>query len=322
MADFQLLRYDASMKEDWDDFIGVSKNGTFLFRRDYMDYHSDRFHDHSLVFLSKSAIVAVLPASSSGNVFSSHAGLTYGGLVMARSITAVDVIDIFRLIISYLSENRFSSFIYKAVPHIYHQIPAEEDLYALFRYNASLTARGISSAILQRDRLKFRNIRRYGIKKARKNGVYVSKTSDFSDFWDILEANLYDRHGLSPVHSLQEISLLASRFPDEIALYVAKIEEETLAGVVIYKTKTVAHSQYISASPKGRYLGALDFLFDHLIHDVYSDSLFFDFGISTEGDGHFLNESLLYQKEGFGGRAVCYDRYEIKVPLHIEPGAL
>lgn len=287
-----------------------------------MDYHSDRFHDHSLVFLSKSAIVAVLPASSSGNVFSSHAGLTYGGLVMARSITAVDVIDIFRLIISYLSENRFSSFIYKAVPHIYHQIPAEEDLYALFRYNASLTARGISSAILQRDRLKFRNIRRYGIKKARKNGVYVSKTSDFSDFWDILEANLYDRHGLSPVHSLQEISLLASKFPDEIALYVAKIEEETLAGVVVYKTKTVAHSQYISASPKGRDLGALDFLFDHLIHDIYSDSLFFDFGISTEGDGHFLNESLLYQKEGFGGRAVCYDRYEIKVPLHIEPGAL
>lgn len=322
MADFQLLRYDASMKEDWDYFIGVSKNGTFLFRRDYMDYHSDRFHDHSLVFLSKSAIVAVLPASSSGNVFSSHAGLTYGGLVMARSITAVDVIDIFRLIISYLSENRFSSFIYKAVPHIYHQIPAEEDLYALFRYNASLTARGISSAILQRDRLKFRNIRRYGIKKARKNGVYVSKTSDFSDFWDILEANLYDRHGLSPVHSLQEISLLASKFPDEIALYVAKIEEETLAGVVVYKTKTVAHSQYISASPKGRDLGALDFLFDHLIHDIYSDSLFFDFGISTEGDGHFLNESLLYQKEGFGGRAVCYDRYEIKVPLHIEPGAL
>lgn len=322
MADFQLLRYDASMKEDWDDFIGVSKNGTFLFRRDYMDYHSDRFHDHSLVFLSKSAIVAVLPASSSGNVFSSHAGLTYGGLVMARSITAVDVIDIFRLIISYLSENRFSSFIYKAVPHIYHQIPAEEDLYALFRYKASLTARGISSAILQRDRLKFRNIRRYGIKKARKNGVYVSKTSDFSDFWDILEANLYDRHGLSPVHSLQEISLLASRFPDEIALYVAKIEEDTLAGVVVYKTKTVAHSQYISASPKGRDLGALDFLFDHLIHDVYSDSLFFDFGISTERDGHFLNESLLYQKEGFGGRAVCYDRYEIKVPLHIEPGAL
>lgn len=311
MADFQIIRYDASLKRDWDTFIDKSKNGTFLFKRDYMDYHADRFHDSSLIFLSKNSIVAALPATSSGHVFSSHAGLTYGGLVMSRSITAADVLEIFSQIISYLKDHGVSTLIYKPVPHIYHRIPSEEDLYALFRCNASLTARGLSATILQSDRLKFRNIRKSGMRKAIKNNVHVEQTSDFSDFWKILESNLRARHGISPVHTIREITLLASRFPDEIKLYVAKTGQETLAGTVIYKTPTVAHSQYIAASPKGRESGALDLIFNYLIDDACSDSKYFDFGISTENDGRYLNESLEYQKEGFGARAVCYDRYEI-----------
>lgn len=315
MADFQLIRYDASWKDNWDAFIGSSKNGTFLFKRDYMDYHSDRFYDHSLIFMSKNSIIAVLPATSAGMVFSSHAGLTYGGLVMARSITAIDVLDIFQMILHYLSDNGFSSFVYKPVPHIYHLIPAEEDLYALFRCKASLVARGLSSTIFQEDRLKFRNIRKYGIRKALKNHVYVEPSFDFSDFWNILSANLSLRHGLSPVHTVEEIELLASRFPNEIKLFVAKVDRKVIAGVVVYITGTVAHSQYIAASPEGRDLCALDLIFDHLIHKVYFDLRYFDFGISTEHDGHYLNESLAYQKEGFGGRAICYDRYELSLPL-------
>lgn len=311
MANFQIIRYKASLKSDWDTFIGNSKNGTFLFKRDYMDYHSDRFHDNSLMILAKDSIIAVLPAASSGQVFSSHAGLTYGGLVMSRKITAVEVLDIFSQVISYLKANGVSTFIYKPVPHIYHQMPSEEDLYALFRCKATLTARGLSSTVLLSDRLKFRNIRKSGIRKALKNDVYVERTSDFSAFWKILESNLLVRHGTSPVHTLQEIGLLASRFPDEIKLYVAKKGHETLAGTVIYKTATVAHSQYIAASPEGRESGALDLIFDHLINDACSDSRYFDFGISTENDGWHLNESLEYQKEGFGARAVCYDRYMI-----------
>lgn len=313
MASFLMIRYDASMKDDWDAFIDISKNSTFLFKRGYMDYHSDRYEDHSLVFLNKTSIAAVLPATSFGKIFSSHAGLTYGGLVMSRSITTAEALDIFKQIISYLCDKGFTKFIYKPVPHIYHEIPSEEDLYALFRNNASIKARGVSSTILQEDRLKFRNIRKYGIRKAKKNDVYIEQNSDFTAFWMILEKNLNERHGLTPVHSLEEMKLLASRFPDEIKLYVAKTGEEIIAGTVIYKTKTVAHSQYIAASPKGRELGALDLIFDHLINEVYSDSKYFDFGISTENDGSYLNESLIYQKEGFGGRAICYDRYEIQL---------
>lgn len=313
MREIQIIRYDPSLKKEWDAFVDSSKNGTFLFKRGYMDYHSDRFPDHSLIFISDGKIISVLPATYDGKTISSHEGLTYGGLVMARNITAVDVFEIFKSILDYLRDNGFSKFIYKPTPHIYHVIPSEEDVYALFRLGATLTARGLSSTIFQRERIKFRNIRKYGIKKALKNGVIVEQSQDFQSFWNILEANLSLRHGISPVHTLPEILLLVSRFPDEIKLYVAKSGQEMLAGVVVYKTATVAHTQYIAASPQGRELGALDLIFDQLINVVYSDSEFFDFGISTENDGLYLNQSLIYQKEGFGARAICYDRYEFGI---------
>lgn len=57
-------------------------------------------------------------------------------------------------------------------------------------------------------------------------------------------------------------------------------------------------------------------LFDHIINNVYSDRqryadiTFFDFGKSTEDEGNYLNHNLIFQKEGFGGRGVCYDSYE------------
>jgi hypothetical protein len=38
--------------------------------------------------------------------------------------------------------------------------------------------------------------------------------------------------------------------------------------------------------------------------------MYLDFGKSTETHSDILNENLIYQKEGFGARAVCYDTYE------------
>ena len=83
-----------------------------------------------------------------------------------------------------------------------------------------------------------------------------------------------------------------------------------MAGTLVYETAKVVHTQYISASPEGKAKGALDMLFDHLVNDVYVGSRYFDFGKSTEDGGRYLNESLIFQKEGFGGRGVCYDTYE------------
>ena len=85
-----------------------------------------------------------------------------------------------------------------------------------------------------------------------------------------------------------------------------------MAGVVIIECRKVAHTQYIASGEEGRTYGALDLLFRHLINERYKQFDYLDLGTSNEDDGRYLNEGLIHQKEGFGGRAVCYDTYEIK----------
>lgn len=306
---FTVARYEPANKREWDDFVEKSKNGTFLFFRGFMDYHADRFPDHSLIIYEGKKIRALLPATLSKGIFSSHNGLSYGGLVTDKKATVSDVLEIFYLILSYLRSIAADCFIYKPVPYIYSSLPSEEDLYALFRLGFSLRSRGVSSAIPRENRIKFRNIREAGVRKAVSAGLTVSEASDYESFWKILSTNLTERYGVRPVHSLEEIQLLAHRFPDNIKLYLAKKDEKVMAGVVVFDTSDVAHSQYIAASPEGKASGALDLVFHTLIDDIYKDKRYFDFGISTEEGGKILNENLIYQKEGFGGRAVCYDSY-------------
>lgn len=79
---------------------------------------------------------------------------------------------------------------------------------------------------------------------------------------------------------------------------------------MIFLSEQVAHAQYISASEKGQGLGALDMLFAQVI-DEYSHLRWFDFGISNEQDGRYLNAGLVEYKESFGGRSVVHDQYTL-----------
>lgn len=295
----------------WDDFVSKARNSTFLHMRGYMDYHSHRFRDSSLMVSDGDALVAVFPADrrDDGTVCS-HGGLTYGGLLTAPAVTQSAVIEAFAGINALLRAEGCVGVVYKPVPHIYHRLPAEEDLYALFACcGARLEARAVASVIDTGSPLAFSQNRRRGVRKAQKAGVVIETDSaDYAAFWKILADNLAERHGVAPVHTIDEMMLLGSRFPDNIRLNVARIDGEVVAGCVTYQCgQEVTHVQYISASDAGRDCGALDLLFQTLICGC--GSRFFDFGISTERGGAVLNHGLIHQKEGFGARAVCYDAY-------------
>ena len=311
MADFTLTCYTPARKREWDTFVAASRNATFLHRRDYLEYHVDRFPDSSLMIYRDGKLHALLPATFNGTRFSSHAGLTYGGLLLNNKGTTAEVLQIMQLIRTYLRGLGATEFIYKPVPHIYHLIPTEEDLYALFRMDARIEARNVAAVIDTARPLKPRNIRKAGIRKAAEAGIAIEESNDFATFWYILSANLKERYGASPVHTLDEIIRLKSLFPSEIRLHTAHKDGEMLAGVVVYASPRVAHVQYISATPRGKELHALDLLFHHLLTSEYAGTPFFDFGTSNEDSGRLLNESLIYQKEGFGARAIVYDTYSI-----------
>jgi hypothetical protein len=164
-----------------------------------------------------------------------------------------------------------------------------------------------------RNRPAFQERRRRNIKKALRADVRICESDDWASYWDLLTNVLKERFGTKPVHSLDEIQLLRSRFPGNIRLFTASVEEELVGGVVIYETDRVAHAQYIAASDRGREIGALDLLFSFLLDETFAQKPYFDFGISNENDGRYLNAGLMEQKEGFGGRSVVHDYYQINL---------
>lgn len=307
----EIRRYRREDKELWNSFVNKARNATFLFDRNYMDYHADRFDDNSFMFYHKGKLKAVLPANVAGDTLYSHQGLTYGGLLLDKKATVEDVLECFDSLNSWLRENGISKVVYKALPWIYQQYPSEEDLYALtWKCKAQLISRDISSSIVIDNKLKFAESRKSGIRKALSLNIEVGESNDVDGFWHILEDNLGNRYNAKPVHTSSEMKLLMSRFPNNIKLYVAKMNGEIVGGTLIYVTPQVVHTQYISASVEGKKHGALDLLFDYIINKVYANCRYFDFGKSTEQGGAYLNEPLIFQKEGFGGRGVCYDWYQ------------
>ncbi|RYZ77824.1 MAG: GNAT family N-acetyltransferase [Proteobacteria bacterium] len=310
----KLVSYSPEKQNEWNAFVETSKNGIFMFNRGFMDYHSDRFEDRSLMFYDDcDKLVAILPANIRGDVLHAHQGLTFGGFVVDSSLRAGQMLAIFDELLSWMRASKLSKLIYKAIPYTYHRMPAEEDLYALFRSGAEQIRVDVSTTVSQRERVKMSDLRKRGAKKAAKSGVTVQQSQRFADYMTVLTDTLQAQHGTKPVHTTEEILLLVSRFPEQIKLFTAERDSEILAGVLIFEYPRLAHAQYIAASAAGREVGALDAVFVNLLDHTYLSKDYFDFGISTEEQGRVLNDGLIHQKEGFGGRAVCHKFFELKV---------
>jgi hypothetical protein len=310
---FEIVRYTADRADEWNRFVAQSKNGTFLFDRRYMDYHADRFGDFSVMcYADHGELFALLPANLKDTTLFSHQGLTFGGLVMSEKCTTAKVCQLFVELNDMLRENGVKRVVYKAVPWVYHRVPSEEDLYAIFlKCHARLSGRDVASAIRLSVPVKWKYNRRNAASRARAFGVVVERSNDFATFWKILSDNLWGKFQAHPVHTLDEILLLQSRFPEHIQLWVARSSEDVmLAGTVLYVNRDVVHSQYISASEEGKRLHAVDALYDHIIHGAYPQASFIEMGTSNMPHSNELHDSLIFQKEGFGGRAVCCDTYE------------
>jgi len=311
-------RYTPAQAHLWDAFVQEGKNATFLLERGYMDYHSDRFVDHSLMIFQGQRLLAVLPANQTAERhLQSHGGLTYGGLVLGRYERLVPVLEVFRATLEYLFAGGISVLQYQRIPRFYNPTPDDEVDYALFLLKAVLVRRDCALVVPLRQRLAYSKRRRREINKAKAAGVQVLEDQRFHDFWqDILVPRLQQRYGVKPVHSVEEISLLASRFPKHIRQFSALVQGSIAAGITIYETSSVAHVQYSAMSELGQSVGALDALVDHLISERYAEKDFFDFGISNENGGLALNHGLLDWKEGFGARSAAHDFYSIDTGSH------
>ena len=306
-----LESYTQNDKTLWNAFNAESKNGLFMFDRDYMDYHSDRFVDNSLMFYEGDKLLALLPLNKEGDTLYSHQGLTFGGFIVGDSMKQTKMLECFNLLLAYMQNMGIQKLVYKAIPYIYHKIPSQEDLYALFTHKAQLYRVDCSSSIALAHPFSLPKGRKSQISRAKREGVEIRQSEDFPAFVALLNDVLHIRHQSKAVHSAEELTLLSTRFPKNIKLFIVHQAGAILAGALLFIYPNLIHTQYLAVNDKGREIGALDLLLKTLI-DTYADSkTYFDFGISTENNGTFLNKGLISQKEGFGGRTIVHQFYEL-----------
>lgn len=329
MGAIEIRKYTPEDRGMWDAFVERARNATFLFQRGYMDYHADRFTDHSLIASQGGKTLALLPADITDDGWlHSHRGLTYGGWILPPGQTNGEtLLQIFEETLEYCRKENMSGLDYKPLPFIYASEPSQEDIYALFRMGAKMSECNLSSAIDLLVPPPFHTLQRRLAKRADALAPKAECSPEKGEwdaypFWNMLSECLAERHGAAPVHSAEELQMLRDRFPEQIRIWQAlsPVTGKPAAGVCLFLTREVVHCQYICSTQEGRELNLLPWLFDRLIHQEYSDpqargmsQRWFDFGTSNEDSGRVLNGGLLRQKFSFGATGVAYQRFRLEI---------
>lgn len=301
--------------ENWDNFIlKNSINGTLLHTRKFLNYHEDKFYDHSLVIRKNTSIVAVVPAceiiDENKKIFYSHRGSTFGGIVINNVYNNISHIDsVIRILEQYLNDQGFDKVILKNTAEIFCNANTSLLDYFCFKYGYS----NYNELSLYIDFKKydpiiennFSSSKRRDLKYSFKNNLQfkiLKDDSEVSDFYKLLVLSLTN-HNTKPVHSLEELlDFKNNRLSNIVEFYGVYYNEKMIAGSMVFNfNNTVFHTQYLASDPVYSKYYPMNFLNYKLIREANINNFrFFSFGISTENQGKILNTSLAQFKEGFG----------------------
>lgn len=312
---FDIIRYTNEHETTWDSWCNTAGNATFLHTRKFLSYHQERFEDASVLIFESDRLAGILPAARAvydASVIISHPGATYGGIVHQGWLSGEKMIEALAHLKRHYRQYGYTSLLYKPLPYVYALLPSQDDLYALFRHGAKRVRCDLSSTIDLSSRRAASERRRRGIKKALKSVVLTSDHALLSGLWRVLLENLKRKHDASPVHSLAELAILIERFPKNIQIRCAIMDNRVEAGIVVFCSNNVWHAQYIASSETGYVVCALDAVFESAIEDARRAGVrYFDFGTSNEESGLILNDGLYRFKSEFGGGGVAHEYYEL-----------
>lgn len=304
--------YSNDLKEQWNSFVTNADNSNFLFNRNFMEYHSDRFKDASILLYYEGKLFGIFPANVKESTAYSHQGLTYGGLILSERKNVKKLIQCYHAVFNYFKAQGICEIVYKPIPGYLCKTINDIEHYVFNILNAQVTKVDTSFVIDYRNELKFQERRRRSVKKGEKANTEIKADNDFAAYWNsILVPNLRNKFGSAPVHSLEEIQMLHQRFPEQIKQVNAYINNEIVAGVTLFEFNGCIHCQYISSNDFGRDSGAIDLLFNNLIQLYQQHKTFFGLG-TANNNGNDINIGLCEWKEGWGAKIHAHFHYKFK----------
>lgn len=297
---YRIVRYSSEWRNKWDIFVQQSRSPFVIFNRVFIEYHADRFCDHSLILVDENhKIAAIYPLNLTvDRTIHGHQGLTYGGIILPLRASPSLVEQSIQRLIEYCVGLRVNSIVLKPVPSQLTSSSNDDILYFLHRYGFVQLYTELSSYISQSTKLKISDSRRSSARRAERNqATYTDKLC--LPTLHSLVTNALLRHDTTPTHSLEELVYLQENNRNDIFMRSVCIANRTESVALIFDYGRFWHTQYLAVSSEGGNMGALDYLLLKLIAESRLSLKGLSFGISTTQKGSYLNEGLYFYKQSF-----------------------
>ena len=308
----QVQKYHLENTAEWNAFVKQSVNGSFLLERDFMDYHQERFEDHSLMMFIEGQLMCCIPAHVKEGVFYSHRGLSYAGLII--SAAAVKNLDkIVDALLEYVKGLAFAKAELQLPPISYQFL--NKEIAAVLEHKGFTPNRKLHNQSVALDQeIQVSPKKSIGYRNGKFEGLRMETTNDFRSFWEeVLTPQLAERYHSKPVHSLIEIELLASRFPENIIQYNVYREGALLAGITFFIKGNIVKSQYTASSPDGLKTDAVAYIYMEAMKEFKEKGCsLMDYGPVNEKDGS-VNRGLQRFKKQLGCQEEEWRRWEFEL---------
>jgi len=306
-VDINLEALGGHNEKAWDALVKVAPNGHLMARTGFFRYHADRFEDASLFFFRGRRPLGVLPANRVGDTLWSHQGVSFGGLILHPRTHFSHVEAAVSALRDHLRAGGFKSFMYRPAPHPYQVFPREEDVFFLEQAGARRVDTKLHSMVLcgEPSALTAKTWN-HTVRRSKESGVTVRAglDADLPAVWGLVEQAL-ERHGQNAVHTIDDIALLRSRFPDEVPILLAESGSgELLSGQVLLRSGRTLTLLYVGDALAGRELNAGTMLQDHVMNAPENAGFWFDLGQWCDTGSRQGSDSLLQYKEAAGGRLI------------------
>lgn len=322
---YSIERYTPEYREEWDESVNKSINGTFLQTQKFLEYHpAGRFRDDSLIIRKSGKICALVPGvdcfEDGRRIFHSYRGSTFGGVILVDGYYNINSVKyILKILEDRLCSEGYQSIVLKNTSSIFCKTPTELLDYYLHKrgyssyselshyVDCTALSENVVESFSRHKRKHYKESKRYNLEYRE-----FSSDGEIETFHKILCENLKIHRSL-PTHTLDELlDLYHNRIRDRILFFGVYYEGRLVAGAMLFIfNEHVIHTQYIATDYDYAHTYCTYYLYGQIIasaRDMGYDKL--SFGISTEGQGKYLNEGLALLKEGFGSDYVSNYTYQ------------
>jgi hypothetical protein len=311
----------AGEEEQWAEFLAASGSGNLFHDLRFLAYHPPkRFDFRHLVMRRHGTIIALLPGgiveSDRERLFVSPLGASVGGPVISPKLDSRGTLALVDALQSYAVTERWGGLRMILPPPIYDRHASQTLSFALFSRGFQLENRWLCHAIPlggsldERYKKLFRQRQATRVRAQLRKGLTTSEggIDRLGAFLSVFH-DTYDRHGVKPTHTPEEIGDLLQRLPDRVRIHLAMLGDVPAAGILTFTLNSrVAYTFYICTSTEyaceSGGVVAFAALIDRLARQGYH---WIDLGPSAQRSR--FNDGVAFFKEGLGAIGYCRDQW-------------